>query len=101
MTQVRAGQLLGLFPVPLVANGCFFYPDSLLELLQFQGTWKPFFSERPGGTQKKRQKMFILGVPQTSRDPAKGGLQGICKAADLTLPGSRKMKTLQHFKNIF
>lgn len=84
VTEVREGSFQGFF------FGCFSHPDPLLERLQSeQGHGSLSFLRDRGDHRTKRQKMFILGVAQTSRDPAKRGVQGICKADDLALPGSR------------
>lgn len=92
VTEVRAGQIHGFFQFLWLLMAAFPIQTLCWNCCSPNRDMEAFlFGDARGNTgkKKKRKKMFILGVPQTSRDPAKGGLQGICKAADLALPGSR------------
>lgn len=58
--DVRAEQLLGLSPVPLVANGCFSHPDPWLELLYYeQGHGSLSFLRGQGKDRKKGKRCLF------------------------------------------
>lgn len=60
VTEVRAEQLLGLFPVPLVANGCFSHPGPLLELLQHEQGHGSLSFLRGQGEHRKKGKRCLF-----------------------------------------